>query len=137
MSPPAIKWWRWMPTRARKSGRTRPALMEGAVATSQRAAWGTGRAMLEACTPKILYTIGTNMFAPNASTGATDPGFGKEGVVNVEIAWGRRTLRLPEPHGIMGNNNGERSSRATGDTRSLRCPDGFQIMALQDHGSAG
>ena len=38
--------------------------------------------------PRILYTIDSTMYALNANTGAIDPGFGREGKVNVEIQWG-------------------------------------------------
>src|SRR6185295_18683972 len=38
--------------------------------------------------PRILLTTGTKMMALNANTGTVDPGFGKEGSVEIDINWG-------------------------------------------------
>src|SRR5215831_7748027 len=58
---------------------------------------------------RVLYTVGTKMFALNAGTGNTDPGFGKEGVVDIEITWGGAPYVYKNLI-IIGNNNGEVSS---------------------------
>ena len=63
---------------------------------------------MERILARVLYTVGTNMYALNAGTGATDPGFGKEGVVDVEITWGGAPYVFKNLI-IMGNNNGERT----------------------------
>jgi outer membrane protein assembly factor BamB len=54
---------------------------------------------------RVLYTVGTKMLALNAATGNTDPGFGKEGVVDIEITWGGAPYVYKNLI-IMGNNNG-------------------------------
>jgi quinoprotein glucose dehydrogenase len=38
--------------------------------------------------PRILFTAGRNLIALNASTGKLDPGFGKEGMVDMVIGYG-------------------------------------------------
>lgn len=38
--------------------------------------------------PRILFTSGLNLIALNANTGKLDPGFGKEGVVNMVVGYG-------------------------------------------------
>jgi quinoprotein glucose dehydrogenase len=35
--------------------------------------------------PRVIFTVGKNMFGLNAKTGKLDPGFGKEGVVDIGI----------------------------------------------------
>ncbi len=66
--------------------------------------------------PRILFTSGTDMMALNANTGKIDPGFGKEGVVPIEIEWGGAPYVYKNLI-IMGNNNGERSDGPLGDTK--------------------
>ena len=37
--------------------------------------------------PRIIFTTGSKMMALNARTGKVDPGFGKEGSVDLEVAY--------------------------------------------------
>jgi glucose dehydrogenase len=37
--------------------------------------------------PRILLTAGTNLIALNANSGKIDPGFGKEGIVDITVPW--------------------------------------------------
>ena len=37
--------------------------------------------------PRILVTAGPNLIALNANTGKLDPGFGKEGIVDITVPW--------------------------------------------------
>src|SRR5580692_3559998 len=37
--------------------------------------------------PRILLTAGTNLIALNANSGKVDPGFGKEGIVDITVPW--------------------------------------------------
>jgi len=79
---------------------------------------------------RVLYTIGTNMFALNAATGVTDPGFGKEGVVNIEITWGGAPYVYKNLI-IMGNNNGERSDGPAGDTKVYDARTGSELWRFK------
>jgi glucose dehydrogenase len=79
---------------------------------------------------RVLYTVGTNMFALNAATGATDPGFGKEGVVNVEITWGGAPYVYKNLI-IMGNNNGERTDGPAGDTKVYDARTGAELWRFK------
>ena len=98
-------------------------------ATSRRAASDIGRAM--ASNPaRVLYTVGTNMFALNAATGNTDPGFGKEGVVNIEITWGGAPYVYKNLI-IMGNNNGERTDGPAGDTKVYDARTGAELWRFK------
>lgn len=79
---------------------------------------------------RILYTVGTKMFALNAATGNTDPGFGKEGVVDIEITWGGAPYVYKNLI-IMGNNNGERSDGAAGDTKVYDARTGAELWRFK------
>jgi len=79
---------------------------------------------------RVLYTVGTNMFALNAATGATDPGFGKEGVVDIEIAWGGAPYVYKNLI-VMGNNNGERTDGPAGDTKVYDARTGSELWRFK------
>ena len=79
---------------------------------------------------RVLYTVGKNMFALNAATGNTDPGFGKEGVVNIEIEWGGAPYVYKNLI-IMGNNNGERTDGPAGDTKVYDARTGAELWRFK------
>lgn len=79
---------------------------------------------------RILYTVDTKMYALNAATGNTDPGFGKEGVVDIEIAWGGAPY-IYRNLIIMGNNNGERSDGPAGDTKVYDARTGAELWRFK------
>jgi len=66
--------------------------------------------------PRVLFTTGTKMMALNANTGAVDPGFGKEGTVDIGITWGGAPY-VYKNLVILGNNNGESTDGPPGDTK--------------------
>ena len=66
--------------------------------------------------PRVLFTTGRNMMALNANTGVIDPGFGKEGTVEIGINWGGAPY-IYKNLVILGNNNGESTEGTPGDTR--------------------
>jgi len=66
--------------------------------------------------PRVLFTTGTKMMALNANTGAVDPGFGKEGTVDIGIAWGGAPY-VYKNLVILGNDNGESTDGPPGDTK--------------------
>ncbi len=79
---------------------------------------------------RVLYTVGKNMFALNAATGNIDPGFGKEGVVNIEIEWGGAPY-VYKNLVIMGNNNGERTDGPAGDTKVYDARTGAELWRFK------
>jgi glucose dehydrogenase len=79
---------------------------------------------------RVLYTVGKNMFALNAATGATDPGFGKEGVVDIEIGWGGAPYVYKNLI-VMGNNNGERTDGPAGDTKVYDARTGSELWRFK------
>jgi quinoprotein glucose dehydrogenase len=79
---------------------------------------------------RVLYTVDTKMFALNAATGNTDPGFGKEGVVDIEITWGGAPYVYRNLI-IMGNNNGERSDGPAGDTKVYDARTGAELWRFK------
>jgi glucose dehydrogenase len=79
---------------------------------------------------RVLYSVGTKMFALNAATGVTDPGFGKEGVVDIEIEWGGAPYVYKNLI-IMGNNNGERTDGPAGDTKVYDARTGAELWRFK------
>ena len=79
---------------------------------------------------RVLYSVGTNMFALNAMTGNTDPGFGKEGVVDIGIQWGGAPYVYKNLI-IMGNNNGERTDGPAGDTKVYDARTGAELWRFK------
>ncbi len=79
---------------------------------------------------RILYTAGMKMFALNAATGNIDPGFGKEGVVDIEIGWGGAPYVYKNLI-IMGDNNGERSDGPAGDTKVYDARTGAELWRFK------
>jgi quinoprotein glucose dehydrogenase len=81
--------------------------------------------------PRIFYSTGTTMWALNANTGLVDPGFGKEGAVNIEIPWGGGPY-IYKNLIIMGNNNGERSDGPLpGDTKVYDARTGAELWRFK------
>ncbi len=80
--------------------------------------------------PRVLYSVGTKMYALNATTGNTDPGFGKEGVVDIEITWGGAPYVYKNLI-IMGNNNGERTDGPAGDTKVYDARTGAELWRFK------
>lgn len=79
---------------------------------------------------RVLYTVDTKMYALNAATGNTDPGFGKEGVVDIEIAWGGAPYVYKNLI-VMGNNNGERTDGPAGDTKVYDARTGKELWRFK------
>ncbi|MEP6963591.1 MAG: PQQ-binding-like beta-propeller repeat protein, partial [Acidobacteriota bacterium] len=79
---------------------------------------------------RILYSINANMYAINAGTGATDPGFGKEGVVDIQVQWGGAPFVYKNLI-IVGNNNGERSDGPSGDTKVYDARTGAELWRFK------
>src|SRR5258707_6641397 len=66
--------------------------------------------------PHIIFTSGRNMMALNANTGNIDPGFGKEGLVDISIPWSGAPY-VYKNLVILGASNGELTVGPPGDTR--------------------
>ncbi len=79
---------------------------------------------------RIIFTVETDMMALNATTGQIDPGFGKEGKVNIEIIWGGAPYVYKNLI-IMGNNNGERTDGPNGDTKVYDARTGSELWRFR------
>ena len=76
--------------------------------------------------PRVLFITGTKMMALNANTGTVDPGFGKEGTVDIEIGWGGAPY-VYKNLVILGNNNGESTEGPPGDTKVYDARNGSKL----------
>jgi glucose dehydrogenase len=76
--------------------------------------------------PHIVFTSGHNMMSLNASTGSLDPGFGKEGVVDISIPWNGAPY-IYKNMVILGAANGELTIGPPGDTRTFDVRTGAKL----------
>jgi glucose dehydrogenase len=68
--------------------------------------------------PRIIFTAGPRLVALNANTGNIDPGFGKEGIVEITVPWsGVPTIYKNVV--MLGATNGENLYGPPGDTRAF------------------
>jgi quinoprotein glucose dehydrogenase len=89
--------------------------------------------------PRVIFTTGTKMMALNANTGAVDPGFGKEGSVEIEQNWGGAPYIFRNLI-ILGVNNGENNAGPPGDTRTYDARTGahlWNFRAIPQPGEPG
>jgi len=76
--------------------------------------------------PRILFTAGTTLRALNANTGRADPGFGKEGIVNMTVGWSG----VPMVFGnivLLGATVGEVPKGPPGDSRAYDARTGEKL----------
>jgi quinoprotein glucose dehydrogenase len=79
---------------------------------------------------RIIFTVDTKMMALNAGTGKIDPGFGKEGSVDIEIFWNGAPYVYRNLI-IMGNYNGERTDGPAGDTKVYDARNGSELWRFR------
>ena len=88
---------------------------------------------------RILFTAGPRLVALNASTGKIDPGFGKEGIVDISVPWGGAPAIYNDVV-IVGASNGENLYGPPGDTRAFDARTGaklWQFHSIPLPGEAG
>jgi quinoprotein glucose dehydrogenase len=80
--------------------------------------------------PRILFTAGRNLIALNAATGRLDPGFGKEGILDMVVPYNgvptifRNTV-------LVGASTGEREDGPPGNTRAYDARTGAKAWEFQ------
>jgi quinoprotein glucose dehydrogenase len=79
---------------------------------------------------RIVFTNGNNMLALNANTGTVDPGFGKEGTVEVGSNWGGAPY-IYKNLIILGTNNGEANYGPPGDTKTYDARTGAKLWEFK------
>jgi glucose dehydrogenase len=76
--------------------------------------------------PRILFTAGRNLVALNANTGSIDPGFGKEGTVEIGSNWGGAPYVYKNLI-ILGDASGESTAGEPGNTRVFDARTGAKL----------
>lgn len=81
--------------------------------------------------PRIIFAAGNNLIALNANTGRLDPGFGKEGIVDMVIGYGGvptifRNLVM------VGANSSENSSGPYANERAFDARTGARLWEFQN-----
>ncbi len=68
--------------------------------------------------PRVIFTAGPRLVALNANTGNIDPGFGKEGIVDIKVPW-NGVPTIYKNVVMLGATNGEVLHGPPGDTRAF------------------
>jgi quinoprotein glucose dehydrogenase len=76
--------------------------------------------------PRILLTAGTTLVALNANTGKIDPGFGKEGIVDITVPW-NGVPAIFENVVMLGATVGEVPIGPPGDSRAYDARTGKKL----------
>jgi quinoprotein glucose dehydrogenase len=76
--------------------------------------------------PRVIVTAGTHMLGINANSGKLDPGFGKEGVVDITIPW-RGVPAIYKNVIMLGATVGEIPIGPPGDTRAYDARTGAKL----------
>ena len=82
--------------------------------------------------PRIIYIAGTEMVGLNANTGAIDPGFGNEGVVDIVVPYNSPPTVFDDKL-FVGANVGEQQGRNNqpGNTRAYSADTGEKLWEFQ------
>ena len=85
--------------------------------------------------PRIIFTAGRNLIALNATTGKIDPGFGKEGMVDMVVGYGGvPTVFRNVVHG--GRERSGSSHRAARRHARLRCANRRETVGFSHRAAA-
>ncbi|HEY7338035.1 MAG TPA: PQQ-binding-like beta-propeller repeat protein [Bryobacteraceae bacterium] len=76
--------------------------------------------------PRILFTNGRNLTALNATTGKVDPGFGREGTVDIAVAY-NGVPTIFNNIVMVGASTGEREDGPPGNTRAYDARTGAKL----------
>jgi len=80
--------------------------------------------------PRVLFTAGRNLVALNASTGKIDPGFGKEGTVDMVVPY-NGVPTIYKNLVLVGASTGEREDGPPGNSRAYDARTGAKIWEFQ------
>jgi glucose dehydrogenase len=80
--------------------------------------------------PRILFTAGPNLIALNARTGKVDPGFGKEGTVDMKVPY-NGVPTIFKNVVMVGASTGERETGPPGNTRAYDARTGVKLWEFQ------
>jgi quinoprotein glucose dehydrogenase len=86
--------------------------------------------------PRVIFTTGKDMMALNANTGKLDPGFGKEGTVEIGTNWGGAPY-IYKNLVILGISNGESTDGPPGDTRVFDARTGGKLWDFKSIAQPG
>ena len=76
--------------------------------------------------PRILFTAGKNLIALNASTGKVDPGFGREGTVDIAVPY-NGVPTIFKNVVMVGASTGEKENGPPGNTRAYDVRTGAKL----------
>src|SRR5580658_8473323 len=80
--------------------------------------------------PRILFTAGPNLIALNARAGQVDPGFGKEGTVDMKVPYNGVPTVFNNVV-LVGASTGERETGPPGNTRAYDARTGAKLWEFQ------
>ena len=77
--------------------------------------------------PRIIVTAGLHMVGINANSGKIDPGFGKEGVVDISVGWNGVPTIFKNLILLGATQRGRSSDRAPGNSRAYDARTGKKV----------
>jgi quinoprotein glucose dehydrogenase len=80
--------------------------------------------------PRILFTAGRNLIALNATSGKLDPGFGKEGILDMVVPY-NGVPTIFKNLVLVGASTGERENGPPGNSRAFDARTGVKLWEFQ------
>ena len=80
--------------------------------------------------PRILFTAGRNLIALNATSGKLDPGFGKEGILDMVVPY-NGVPTIFKNLVLVGASTGERENGPSGNSRAFDARTGVKLWEFQ------
>ena len=77
--------------------------------------------------PRIIFTAGPRLVALNANTGNIDPGFGKEGIVDIKVPWNGVPTIYQERGDARRDQSARFSDRPARRLARIRCSHGAKL----------
>jgi len=101
--------------------------VQGGQASPRGVAWWPGDRQNP---PRILFTAGRSLIALNAGTGKLDPGFGKEGILDMVVPY-NGVPTIFKNVVMVGASTGEKEDGPPGNTRAFDARTGAKVWEFQ------
>jgi quinoprotein glucose dehydrogenase len=104
--------------------------VEGGQASPRGVAYWPGDRQSHQYAPRILFTAGRSLIALNTGTGKIDPGFGKEGILDMVVPY-NGVPTIFKNIVMVGASTGEREDGPPGNTRAYDARTGAKLWEFQ------
>src|SRR5580693_8773041 len=104
--------------------------VEGGQASPRGVAYWPGDRQSHQYAPRILFTAGRSLIALNTGTGKIDPGFGKEGILDMVVPY-NGVPTIFKNIVMVGASTGEKEDGPPGNTRAYDARTGAKVWEFQ------